>query len=90
MNNPDAPSPSDLAQLIRYRLTIDNLNDEQAVSRARTALTSLTLIVDQLEPGTPGMAEVATMHADSPATDEIRQALRAAGFELLDVARKVG
>ena len=88
MNTSD--SPSDLTQLIRYTLTIDNLNNEQAVSQARVALTGLTLIVDQLEAGTPGRAEVATVHAETPGTDDIRLALREVGLELLDVSRKVG
>lgn len=83
-------SPSDLTQLIRYTLTIDNLNDEQSVSQARTALTDLMLIVDRIEAGTPGRAEVATVHAETPGTDDIRLALREAGFELLDVSREVG
>ncbi|UOR07128.1 hypothetical protein MUN82_08500 [Hymenobacter aerilatus] len=81
---------SDLSQLIRYSLTIDNLSDEQSVGRARAALTGLTLIVDQIEAGTPGRAEVATMHAETPGTDDIRLALRAEGFELLDISRQVG
>ncbi|MBW3128740.1 hypothetical protein [Hymenobacter profundi] len=83
-------STSDLSQLIRYSLTIDNLNDEQAVGRARMALTALTLIVDQIEAGTPGRAEVATIHAETPGTDDIRLALREEGFELLDISRQVG
>jgi len=88
MNTSD--SPSDLTQLIRYSLTIENLNDEQAVGRARAALAAIALIVDQIEAGTPGRAEVATVHAETPGTDDIRMALRAEGFELLDVSRKVG
>ena len=84
------PSPADLTQLVRYILTIDNLPDAAAAGRARAPLAALGLIVDRLDPGAPGEAEVAALNADAPGTDAIREALRTAGFHLVSITRKVG
>jgi len=90
METPPSTTPADLTQLIRYVLTIDHLPDAEAAGRARGVLTSLGLIVDRLDPGTPGEAEVAALNSDSPGTEAIQQALEEAGFQLVNVTREVG
>ena len=84
------PPPADLTQLVRYILTLDNLPDAEAAGRARVPLTALGLIVDRLDPGAPGEAEVAALNADSPGPDAIRETLQQAGFQLVGITRKVG
>ena len=74
-------------QLIRYVLQIEPMQDDASLSQVRELLTGLGLLVDRLE---PGEAEVATASSSTIGQDDIRHALEAAGFTVLNTTAENG
>lgn len=81
------PDSVNLAQLVRYRLTIDNMCSPDCLQWVRQELTSLGLVVDELH---VRGAEVATTHAEGPSVETIRATLQAGGYQLVKVETKTG
>lgn len=85
---PSSPPESvNLAQLVRYQLTIDNMCSPDCLQWVRQELMSLGLVVDQLH---VRGAEVATTHAEGPSIDTIGSTLQAGGYQLVKVEIKTG
>ncbi|SFP92327.1 hypothetical protein [Hymenobacter arizonensis] len=82
-HNPDAA----LSQLVRYVLTIGNMQGPDSIAQVREQLTGLGFVVDRLE---EGEAEIASTHSNGPGLDAIRVALEAGGFQLLEADTNVG
>lgn len=77
-------SPPDITptQLLRYRLEIDSLTDNERIGQARQVLMGLGLLVDRIE---MGEAEVVVASASNPGPEGIRRALVAAGFAVQNI-----
>ncbi|MBF9239607.1 hypothetical protein I2I05_19600 [Hymenobacter sp. BT683] len=82
------PTPvTDLTQLVRYILTIDNMHGPDSIAQVRDRLMGLGLVVDRV---VEGEAEVAATSSTGPGLDAIRAALQAGGFRLMDADTQVG
>lgn len=84
----DTPEePADLTQLIRFVLTIADIEQPDGPGRVRQVLAGLGLIVDQVH---ADGAEVAATQVGGPGVEAIRAALAAAGFRLVEANTEVG
>ncbi len=86
MSSPKS-SASDLTQLVRYVLTIDNMSGPDSIVEVREQLTRLGFIVDRV---TEGEAEIASTSSEGPGLDAIRAALQASGYRLVESDTNVG